>query len=93
MVGGSSFRSIQPINLYHFSVDWGRRPERRPHVGHRQAASTADGYLSMGDWATFNGKLSDAPSDGNQYARKNAAWDVVAAPAGGASVLEVQVFS
>ena len=58
-----------------------------------QATSIADGYLSMGDWATFNGKLSDAPSDGNQYARKNAAWDVVAAPAGGASVLEVQVFS
>jgi len=31
----------------------------------------------------INGKLSDAPVDGKQYARKDALWSEVAAPAGG----------
>ena len=40
------------------------------------ATSAVSGYLGNSDWATFNGKLSDAPSDGNTYGRNNGAWAV-----------------
>ena len=52
-----------------------------------QASSGADGYLSATDWNTFNGKqaagsyLTEAPYDGNYYARMNGNWAV--APSGG----------
>lgn len=32
--------------------------------------------------ATWNAKVSEAPSDGNQYVRKNAGWETVTIPAG-----------
>lgn len=40
----------------------------------KQSSGSQSGYLSSTDWTTFNGKLSDAPSDGSTYGRKNAAW-------------------
>ena len=48
--------------------------------------------LFSGDYDDLNNKpdlsvyLTDAPSDGSQYARKDGAWDVVTATGGGASV-------
>lgn len=39
------------------------------------------GYATE-SWVTSQGYLTDAPSDGNQYARKDGAWDIVSAPAG-----------
>ena len=49
----------------------------------QKSDSTHDGYLSSVDWATFDAKqpagsyLTDAPSDGNYYARLNAAWSTI----------------
>lgn len=48
-------------------------------VATQTANGSRNGILSSADWTTFNGKLSDAPSDGNQYARQNAAWSIVSA--------------
>lgn len=45
-----------------------------PAISIPQATSSASGYLSSSDWTLFNGKPSDAPSDGIAYARKNGAW-------------------
>lgn len=38
------------------------------------ANGTQSGYVTSGDWTAFNNKLSDAPSDGTTYGRKNGAW-------------------
>lgn len=51
------------------------------------ADSTHTGLLSASDWVTFNNKqpaggyLTDAPSDGSYYTRKDGAWAV--SPSGG----------
>ena len=45
----------------------------------KQASGVQGGFVSAADFATLSAKLSDAPIDGNQYARKNGAWDVVSA--------------
>lgn len=48
----------------------------------QNADATHTGLLTSGDWATFNGKqpagayITDAPSDGNTYGRKNGVWSV-----------------
>jgi hypothetical protein len=42
-------------------------------------SETGTPHVTSGEKDTWNAKLSDALSDGNQYARKNGAWDVVAA--------------
>jgi hypothetical protein len=44
-------------------------------------------------WAAAGGGLSDAPNDGTLYGRKSAAWSAVPAGGGGATVLQVQMFS
>ena len=41
-------------------------------------SSALTGYATE-SWVTSQGYLTDAPSDGSQYARKNGAWDVVSA--------------
>ena len=43
-------------------------------------SSALAGYATE-SWVTSQGYLTDAPSDGNQYARKDGAWDIVSAPA------------
>ena len=44
-------------------------------TGTWNGTAIADEYIvSAGTW---NGKLDDAPSDGNQYARNNAAWEII----------------
>jgi hypothetical protein len=48
--------------------------------------ASQEGRLTVLETASAT-HLTDAPSDGNQYARKNGAWDVVAASAGGAAIL------
>lgn len=49
-----------------------------------QADVSHAGYLTSSDWSTFNGKLSDAPSDGNTYARLNGAWTSIVTTANSA---------
>jgi hypothetical protein len=44
-----------------------------------QSDTSNPGYLSAADWNTFNGKLSDAPSNGTTYGRLNGAWSAVPA--------------
>ena len=51
-----------------------------------KADTTHSGYLFSTDWNTFNGKLSDAPSDGTIYGRQNGSW-VNTAAAGGITQL------
>jgi hypothetical protein len=48
-------------------------------IATQASGSGQDGYLTSADWLRFNatsgsGGISDAPSDGNDYARKNAGW-------------------
>jgi hypothetical protein len=53
-----------------------------PNITIQQASGSQAGYLSSTDWTTFNTKLSDAPSDGTTYGRKNGAWSVITASVG-----------
>lgn len=50
-------------------------------VATQAATGSVNGYLASADFSTFSAKLSDAPSDGSTYGRKNGAWAV----AGGGS--------
>jgi len=44
-------------------------------IGINKSDIEHDGYLSYADWNIFNDKLTDSPSDGVQYIRKNGTWE------------------
>jgi len=46
------------------------------------ASAGGTGQLTAADWSTFNGKLSDAASDGTTYGRQNATWVAIVSGSG-----------
>jgi hypothetical protein len=52
-------------------------------LGNVDNTSDANKPISIATQTALNLKLGDAPSDGNQYVRKDAAWSILAASGGG----------
>jgi hypothetical protein len=92
-VGGTAGQYLQKIDGTNYNTDWttvnlSAYAVKANNLSDLASTSTARTNLGLGSLAVVN----DAPSDGSQYARKNAAWEVVSGGGGGyapKTVLEV----
>jgi hypothetical protein len=76
--GGASGQFLQKVSGVDYATDWvtlnlSAYLAKASNLSDLASTSTARTNLGLGSLAVFN----DAPSDGSQYARKNAAWEVV----------------
>ena len=77
-VGGTAGQFLTKIDSTNYNTDWTTvnlsvYAVKANNLSDLASASTARTNLGLGSLAVVN----DAPSDGSQYARKNAAWEVV----------------
>ena len=77
-VGGTAGQFLTKIDGTNYNTDWTTvnlsvYAVKANNLSDLSSASTARTNLGLGSLAVVN----DAPSNGSQYARKNAAWDVV----------------
>ena len=77
-VGGTAGQFLTKIDGTNYNTDWttvnlSAYAVKANNLSDLASASTARTNLGLGSLAV----VADAPSDGSQYARKNAAWEVV----------------